>query len=198
MNIFLIHKISVWLFLTIYLVKTTLLLANKSNGLKTMTRFTKIPEMLVSVLFLLTGLYLILQLPEINTLMMLKLVAVFASIPIAIIGFKKSNKVLAATAMLLLIGAYGLAEMSRKPKAVNGAIPGNAQSSYTAYCVKCHGDDGKLGVLQASDLTLSGLEDLQMREIIRNGKNSMPAFSGNMNEKEIEALADYVKTLRLK
>jgi mono/diheme cytochrome c family protein len=108
------HVISVVLFLLIYLIKTILLLINKNEALDKFKKITKVPEMIVSVTFLATGIYLMTQIPEIKSFLIIKLVAVALSIPIAIIGFKKNSKVLASVAMLLIIGAYGLAEMSKK------------------------------------------------------------------------------------
>ncbi|MES2395188.1 MAG: SirB2 family protein, partial [Bacteroidota bacterium] len=89
------HLLSVILFLLIYLIKTVLLLSNKNEGLAKFTKVVKVPEMIVSTLFLVTGIYLLTQIPEIKTLLIIKIVAVLISIPLAIIGFKKKNKVLA-------------------------------------------------------------------------------------------------------
>ena len=83
----LIHKISVILFLLIYFIKTILLISNKEDLLAKLTKTLKVPEMIVSALFLLTGIYLLTQIPEIKPLMIVKVGLVFLSIPIAIVGF---------------------------------------------------------------------------------------------------------------
>ncbi len=113
-NLFLTHKIAVIVFLLIYVIKTTLLLINKNAALEQFKKMTKVIEMIVSVTFLATGIYLITQIPEIKSLLIVKLVAVALAIPVAIIGFKKNNKMLATLSLVLIIGAYGLAEMSKK------------------------------------------------------------------------------------
>jgi uncharacterized membrane protein SirB2 len=122
------HYLVVTLFLLIYVVKTILLLSNKADLLITFTRKVKVFEMIVSALFLITGIYLATQLPfnsKYDYLFWIKLVMVFASIPIAIIGFKRGNKILAALSLLLITGSYGIAEVYSKRK----GIPKNAVSN---------------------------------------------------------------------
>src|SRR5471030_1312663 len=94
------HEISVFLFLLIYFVKTIMLLANKEEGLTKFTKGVKVPEMIISTLFLVSGIYLLTQVPVINMLLIIKIVVVFASIPIAVIGFKKRNKGLAVVSFI--------------------------------------------------------------------------------------------------
>ncbi len=111
--IFKTHLVSVILFLLIYVIKTVLLLGNSKENLARFTKVLKVPEMIISVLFLGTGIYMITKVPVISTLLIIKLVCVAAAIPVAIIGFKKGNKVLAVFSLLLIISAYGLAEMHK-------------------------------------------------------------------------------------
>ena len=89
------HFIVVTIFFLIYLVKTLLLLANKNEVLQSFSKKVKVLEMIVSFLFLATGVYLMFQLPEIKPMLIIKITIVFLSIPLAVIGFKKGNKGLA-------------------------------------------------------------------------------------------------------
>ena len=194
------HLLSVILFLAIYLIKTILLLMNKQDALVKFSKIFKVPEMIVSTLFLLTGAYMLIQVPEIKSLLVIKIAAVLISIPIAIIGFKKQNKILAVTSLILLIGSYGLAEMSKKQKSKSmEAISEsnvNGKELYVASCEKCHGADGKLNLMGAKDLSISTM-DLNARiEIIKNGKNAMTPFAGILNEEQIKAIAEYTETLK--
>lgn len=194
------HLLAVVLFLLIYLVKTYLLLTDKKESLDKITKALKVPEMIISALFLGTGIYLLTQIPEIKSLMIIKLVAVFTSIPLAIIGFKKQNKVLAAVALLLLISAYGLAEMSKKQKtkAMEAVTEStiNGKDLYDISCTPCHGTDGKLGKLGATDLSASMLDQAGRIEIIRNGKGAMTPFEGALSTEQIEAVATYIESLK--
>ncbi len=194
------HVLSVVLFLLIYLVKTTLLLTNKEEGLTKFTKIVKVPEMIISTLFLLTGIYLLTQIPEIKSLLIIKIIAVFASIPLAVIGFKKKNKALAVVALLLIIAAYGLAEMSKKQKskAMESISTSNinGQELFNASCTSCHGADGKLNLVGAADLSTSSMDLAGRIEIIKNGKGAMAPFGGTLTEEQINAVAEYSLSLK--
>ena len=198
--IFYTHLVSVNLFLLIYLIKTILLLANKNEGLVKFTKIVKVPEMIISTLFLITGIYMLIQIPEIKSFMIIKIVTVFLSIPLAIIGFKKGNKALAVIAFLLIVAAYGLAEMSKKQKST--AVEQlkseslNGQELYTANCARCHGDDGKLGLMDSPDLSVSAISQDEKIMIIKNGKGVMTPFAGILTDEQIKAVAEYTETLK--
>ena len=87
------HRISVTLFFLIYVVKTVLLLSSRTDLLQKFTKATKVIEMIVSALFLITGVWLMTKLAHIETILIVKIVIVLASIPIAVVGFKKGNKI---------------------------------------------------------------------------------------------------------
>lgn len=72
------------------------------------------------------------------------------------------------------------------------------QSLYETNCVSCHGEDGKLCVLGAKDISVSSMTQEQMMGIITNGKNTMTPFGNILNKEEIRAVADYVQTLKVK
>jgi cytochrome c553 len=194
------HILSVVLFLIIYLIKTILLLANKEEGLTKFTKIVKVPEMIISTLFLITGIYMITQVPEIKSLLIIKIIIVLASIPLAIIGFKKKNKALAVISLLLIITAYGLAEMSKKQKskAMENISEStiNGQELFNASCVSCHGTDGKLGLMGAPDLSISTLDINSKIDIIKNGKGAMAAFGGTLTDEQIKAVAEYSESLK--
>ncbi|MBK6832889.1 MAG: cytochrome c [Bacteroidetes bacterium] len=194
----LIHKISVILFLLIYFIKTILLISNKEDALTKLSKILKVPEMIVSFLFLGTGIYLITQLPEIKPLLIIKVGLVFLSIPIAIIGFKKRNKVLGALSLLMITASYGLAEIAAKNKAkvsteavaTDGTI--NSQVLYTDNCAICHGGDGKLGMAGAADLSKTQADKNTIQQTILNGKGLMKAVP--LTPEQATAVAEFVET----
>ena len=106
------HTLVVSLFLILYLIKTGLLLLGKNELFDRFTKKTRIAEMVVSTLFLLTGIYLATQAPSISAGMWfwVKVAAVAVSIPLAVLGFKRKNKVLALLSFVLLVYSYGVAE----------------------------------------------------------------------------------------
>ncbi len=196
------HKTVVVLFLLIYLIKTILIFVNQ-DALTKFTKIIKIPEMMISFGFLATGIGMLVMWPEVRMLQVIKLVVVFISIPVAIIGFKKQNKPLALLSLVLIIGAYGLAEVNkRKFKVEKPQYEARATLSilgkqlYNGNCIICHGADGKLGQAGAKNLAISKLQKNEIIEIVTHGKNSMPPYKKYFDEKEIEAVADYVLTLR--
>ena len=193
------HKLVVVLFLFIYLIKTVLLLLNKNEGLAKFTKMVKVPEMIVSFLFLATGIYLIIGLPQIKPILIVKIICVFAAIPLAVIGFKKQNKALAALSLLLIIASYGMAEMSKKATKVEIAVTTPDQlgkSVYAAQCQACHGEDGKLGMAGSKDLTATNMVKDDITLLLNNGKNAMPKFKDALSTEEIDAVSEYVLQMK--
>ncbi len=192
------HYIVVTLFLLIYVVKTILLLSNKNDVLAAFSKKVKVPEMIVSTLFLLTGIYLATQLSfngKYTYLFWIKIAMVVVSIPVAIVGFKKSNKILAALSLLLITGSFGIAESFHKKKGIakdEVVVSGNDGAQlYQANCALCHGGDGKLGMSGAADLTATTLDKEGIKNIILNGKGAMVPVQ--MNAEQADAVAAYVE-----
>lgn len=184
-----IHSISVTIFFLIYFIKTLLLLSNAHAQLAKFKFYTRILEIIVSSLFLITGVYLMTQIPEIKSMLIIKLLLVVASILVAIIAYKKANKILALLSFMFILGAYGLAEMSRMGNKVNAELS-NGKAIYEQNCAVCHGNDGKLGMAGASDISQTSLQKQEIVNIILNGKGAMPRVQ--MTEEQANAVADYV------
>jgi mono/diheme cytochrome c family protein len=78
------------------------------------------------------------------------------------------------------------------------------EDAFKSHCVVCHGADGTgtttLGKqLKASDLhsaEVQKLSDAELKTIISDGKNNMPAFSGQVTAAEIDDLVKYVRTFK--
>lgn len=188
------HRISVTLFFLIYVIKTILLLSNRQDLLLKLTKITKVPEMIVSALFLITGVYLMIQLPEVKSITWIKIALVLVSIPVAIVGFKKGNKILAALALLLITASYGLGEVAKKKREKGQAIDAtitNGQELYSLKCASCHGTDGKLGLSGSSDLSKTAMDANSIKQIVINGKGNMPKT--DMTEIQAAAVAEFVE-----
>lgn len=189
------HVFVVVLFLLIYLIKTTLLLIGRDGLLEGFTAKTKWVERIASVLFLGTGIYLYVNSGNITWMMHLKIVLVFLSIPLAIIGFKKKNKGLAVISFIFLLAAYGLAEMNSKqatrvtkPNVVIAKTEMDAgRELYKAYCINCHGENGDLGLSGATNLRQSQLTKEEKESFIRIGKGAMPGFK-TLSQSEINEI----------
>ena len=166
---------------------------------------TKVLEMIISFVFLATGVWLFVIIGGIKSMQIIKLVLVLLAIPLAVIGFKKEKKGLALLSLLLIIGAYGISEMSRsKPFMPLKAFAANGNNSpfsagaviYQSNCAFCHGADGKKAYRNAPDLTLSGLNEDAIKQMLREGKGRMPSYTLVLSEEEINSVAVFVKGLQ--
>jgi mono/diheme cytochrome c family protein len=77
----------------------------------------------------------------------------------------------------------------------NGAAPDGA-AIYSVKCAICHGDDGAKETAGAKNLQVSALSKDDVSAQIRYGKGAMPPQNGVLNDAEIEAVTNYVMTLR--
>lgn len=199
------HKLVVILFLLHYIIKTVLLVLNRKEALAKYSKPTKVPEMIISSLFLITGVAMLVMGAQVTTLLLIKIILVFAAIPLAIIAFKKGNKLLAMLSILCVIASYGLAEVNRSKRGKvvvdTTAEAGNSlaigKKVYTEACAACHGESGNASLAGAKDLTVSNLNHDEILSIIQTGKNSMPAYK-KLTAEQIEGVAQYVESLRTK
>ncbi|MEM7160818.1 MAG: cytochrome c [Bacteroidota bacterium] len=77
----------------------------------------------------------------------------------------------------------------------------SGEELYAKHCVLCHGTDGKKGFAGAGDLTLSAMSHEDVLRIIKEGKRENPGkimtpFGEMLNKAEIEAVAQYVESIR--
>lgn len=79
------------------------------------------------------------------------------------------------------------------------AAGGNSgQQLYLAHCAGCHGINGKSVIPQAKDFSSAKLitrSDQSLIDITRSGREMMPAFFGILNDNEILAVINYLRTL---
>ncbi len=213
-----LHVTVVVLFLILYIIKTYLLVTNKNEQLDKLRAKTKIADMVLGSLMLVTGFYLLFAGPGVQVYHYVKIIVALSSIPIGIIAFKKRNKPMAIVLLILFIYVYGVAETKSlkfkkdkieiAPIADTTTAPAdimnqnadavlkNGEQIYKAACVTCHGPDGKLGLVGAKDLTLSTLSHAEKVDLITNGKGNMTPFKGQLSEQEIEAVATYVDSMK--
>ena len=102
---------------------------------------------------------------------------------------------------------FGCDVERRKSDAELGLNPQQAagRKIYDQYCDRCHEPystrgkkgPGLKGVFQNKYLRLSGLpaNDERVTDIIRLGRNEMPAFSQTLNQQQIDDLLAYLHTL---
>jgi mono/diheme cytochrome c family protein len=198
------HTLAVMLFLVLYLVKTFLLVTDKKESLLKFSKTMKVPEMIISTLFLVTGIFLAVNSGDLGLWFYVKMAAVLSSIPLAIIAFKRMNKSLALVAIIFLVYAYGISETKnpgfKQEIATNEfatvAPDALGKTIFEAKCTGCHGMDGKQGLSGAKDLTLSTKTHQEKIAVITNGKNAMMGYKNMLSQEQIEAVAEYVEKLK--
>jgi mono/diheme cytochrome c family protein len=188
------HTLFVVLFTLIYLIKTILLLSDKDDLLEKFKKKTKVLEMIVSFGFLATGIYLMTRLPEINMFLIIKITLVLLSIPLAVVGYKKKNKVLATLSFFLIIVSFGLAQKAKNEKAGDKIIAINGKEIFEEKCTLCHGSNGKLGMSGAKDLSATILDHTNIVTIVSEGKNTMASYKAVLSPEQIEAVANYIES----
>lgn len=85
----------------------------------------------------------------------------------------------------------------KKEKVAAADLP-DGKKIFKINCVLCHGADGKLGINQSKDLTLSTITLKEAITQITNGKGLMAAYEPILSKEEIEAVAKYTLSLRVK
>lgn len=199
-----LHLLMVILFVLSLVIKTVLLFVNKDK-FAAYKQKTKIPEMITTIVFLITGIIMIvLKDAKFSNFLWIKLSVILVAIPLAIVGFKKQNKILALIGTLLFVGIYGLAEMAKKRPYMDtnvdltqisaGSIQ-HGEELYSKNCTICHGAEGDLGLGGASNLKISTLTDTEIVNVISNGRGNMAAYK-QLNDQDLEALKNYLITLR--
>jgi len=95
------------------------------------------------------------------------------------------------TALLLACG-NGLSGSADTPPPTEGEMV------YNTNCAMCHGRKGDLGMNGAKDLVSSILSREEVIALVTNGKGAMMPYGKSLSAKQIEAVADHVRTLRAK
>lgn len=105
-------------------------------------------------------------------------------------------KVAAASLVVCLATSYGAVAHAQTPGA----------NTYTAKCVMCHAADGS-GNTPAGKATktpsfnspeMLHMSDAEFITDTKNGKGKMPAYSGKLSDKDIEAVVAFIRTLQKK
>lgn len=105
------HVLVVVLFLIFFSIKAVLLLLNKRETLDRMRSKTKVVDIVLGTLILITGGYLLfLYSGRTPTYLIFKIVLVLLAIPLGIIGIKKESKGLTVLSLFIFLYVYGVAE----------------------------------------------------------------------------------------
>lgn len=198
------HALVTGLFVLLLLIFAFLLFAGKQEAVEKVDKSTKYLRIGLGVLILLTGAFLAFKSAEnTSTWFFVKLGIVAVAIPLGIVGMKKQKAVLIFFSAVMFIYIYGVSETKslvfKKAKDHVETVDegdGSIEGFYITHCKMCHGEDGKLGLSGAKDLSESTLSDDEIREIIKNGKNSMQGYDKYFNDQQLDEMIAFVKGLR--
>lgn len=206
------HTTVVILYLLFFLYKCILLFADQKERLEKFNRSSRVwGNMILPTLFLVLGVILWIKNPSVGneSWFIGKLVIMLAAIALGVVAFKKFNKGLAAISLLMFIYIYGVSETKsltfKKPninekvedKGAGNEIETGREIYLQADCKTCHGDDGKLQLMNAPDLTKTDASPEYMKNIIRDGKGTMPGHSKeSLNDENLNKLIIYLQSIK--
>jgi uncharacterized membrane protein SirB2 len=208
------HEGLVGIYVLLFTIKLVLLLAGKKEALANFRKKTKvIGEMVLPSLFIIAGVILLVGSPAFltETWMIIKFIMVILATVLGIITFKRNSAVLGI--ITFLIFGYLMMLSYRKDVTLKkGSAPKDTTISanpdpatkagydlYTKFkCADCHGANGDLRKMNASDLSKTILPEDGIKAVIKNGRNNMAPYGSQMNDDEIAAITKYVMSLQKK
>lgn len=208
-NIILIHAGLAILFLLYLLIRLFISLFGISNKdfQKAIRAKFRIPDWIFLMLILLTGLYPIVALGRIELYHLIKLIFLGGVLWSSRYATKLNFTLVTFVGILVMVYS-AFASFKDEPKFPQQAgtfeqdhpeianLPELEKGQYifTTLCVQCHGNDGKKGRFQATDLTTIERTLEQKVETITYGSplTVMRSFQNELSEEEIQAVAKYV------
>ncbi|MFT6814691.1 MAG: putative membrane protein SirB2 [Sphingobacteriales bacterium] len=205
-----IHITSATMFLVFLMLKLVFLYMDKNLN----SKLLKIADMAISLIFLVTGVYLLAELgfKNLGGWFHLKFTLIIVGIPMTIVAFRKRVKSLATIGTFLFIYVYALSEnkdpslglMEKtysdeevyNPESAGYDLMLHGERIYYKECALCHGGNGDKGLSEAAFLSTSLMEDAKIDLMVSKGTGAMPAFEHRLDPKEIFAVREFIKTLR--
>jgi mono/diheme cytochrome c family protein len=100
-------------------------------------------------------------------------------------------------ALSTLIGLLAIGTMSMRAVEACSQSVSRGERIYKAFCIGCHHSarNGSAGPNLTGILRRHRMSELEARQVIREGKDMMPAFAGRLTAKELDDLVSYLKTI---
>lgn len=203
------------LFSCFFIWMALLLLGSKTKQYEQLRK--KLNPMILSLLF---GIVLLNSLEGSHPFSLLKVIAILGAVFLSAIGLKRKWKTISTIGVLLFVavGAGVIHTMVRIPSGQNMAqtskgldvsgeiaiediLAANKDAAfqqgkviYKVLCVECHGEEGQKEAL--ANLTKSKLSLEENMKVIAEGRGTMPGYSSQLSEQEINLVAAYTETLK--
>ena len=117
---------------------------------------------------------------------------------------KKPLSALLVLVMIVLLMTPAVGASAEQSSQEQATI--DAGALFQEHCAKCHGDDGRAhnfrGILLfAQNLTnphwQTLVKDEQLSDAIKEGPGLMPSFGNTLSQGEIDALVDFIRSLKI-
>jgi cytochrome c6 len=103
------------------------------------------------------------------------------------------NKLYVFAAVILLVSCTSNESIEQS---VSSPEKKSGEALFMQHCAMCHGDDGRLGVGGAANLTEVKLTEDRIRQVLKNGKNAMPAMIGELGSRQaVDSVVAYTLEL---
>ena len=205
-----IHVLLVSLYVIFFLIKFVLLLSANEYSLINFRRRTKLLEMLLPVLFLVTGIILALKSGNTKeTWFIVKLVALMLAIVLGILTFKNNSVLLGIATIGVFVYIYILSytkspdlnSKNRMNYQHRPAGKSNISTGANIYiengCQNCHAENGAGVLSEATNLQKSRISNEEIKTVIQTGHANIPDYHlANLPETALDSLVEYVKSLR--
>lgn len=116
---------------------------------------------------------------------------------------KTERHVIVASLFLLILLAGLTLFVSSIARANPGPDSAATSATFRSKCAMCHGPDGSgsevgksMNVPDLRSPAVQNLPDLQLAQIISDGKGGMPSFKSSLSEDQIHSLVAHIRTLR--
>lgn len=97
-------------------------------------------------------------------------------------------------AAVVAVIAVGCADKAALPADADAEII-TGHEVFGARCARCHGADGGGGIGPSLRDVEERLSDDQQRDVLQNGRKSMPRFDGLLTPEEIDAVVRYSREI---
>jgi mono/diheme cytochrome c family protein len=115
---------------------------------------------------------------------------------------KTERHVMFASAILLVLFVGLTLFVSSIVRANPGPDSAAASATFRTKCAMCHGQDGggsevgkSMNVPDLRSPVVQKLPDVQLAQIISDGKGGMPSFKNSLSDDQIHGLVTYVRSL---
>jgi mono/diheme cytochrome c family protein len=108
--------------------------------------------------------------------------------------FDRSQRRVAAVVISVALLVSACAEEVALPADADPQLVEGAEV-FRASCARCHGASGRGGIGPSLQQIETRLDDAAQRDVVVNGRKTMPRFGSTLSESEIDAVVRYTREI---